>query len=626
MTFRNKILLSIWAVVLSLLIITFFILNYWMRSRIRETFTGELQTGLSTVAVHEKLQSAQLIRASRVIAESPRLRAVVELGDDRTAYQLLQELNKTTLSQLIVLTDREGRPLVQVRHGSKDHWDIAYSQVIQSALHDVASTEVASIRDGIYRVVSVPMVVETELVGTLTIGFEITGNDLATLKRATNCDILLVSERKTFLSTLDSAEARSLVSMIRLPRSNQFTSGQESTGTAFSFRTDGGEYLGSTYRLSQQDGTDSSEVFYLMLKPLGREVRQAMTSVLGTFGVVSLIFLVLTTIIGLFISRGITRPISELVRGTTEISQGNYDYSIRVRGRDELSILAQRFKAMSSSLKEKISELAKLNRDLLDRNRDLDETLRKLQSAQEEIVRSERLAATGKMTAQLAHEINNPIHNIQSCLNTALKRLPQETRGRDLIEVAYDEAGRLSRLSGQMLNFYRGSLVEEELKPTNLNDMLDEIVLLMQDELSASKITLRREIKKELPVVRGSRDKLKQVILNLISNAREAMPQGGHMDIVASAENGTVRLAVKDDGVGIAKENLSRIFDAFFTTKKEVSGVGLGLSVCYSIVHQHGGTISVASSVGRGTTFTVLLPVGPADTSQESQHAIEGKP
>jgi signal transduction histidine kinase len=626
MTFRNKILLSIWAVVLSLLIITFFILNYWMRSRIRETFTGELQTGLSTVAVHEKLQSAQLIRASRVIAESPRLRAVVELGDDRTAYQLLQELNKTTLSQLIVLTDREGRPLVQFRHGSKDHWDIAYSQTIQSALHDVASTEVASIRDGIYRVVSVPMVVETELVGTLTIGFEITGNDLATLKRATNCDILLVSEQKTFLSTLDSAEARSLVSVIGLPRSNQFTSGEESTGAAISFRTDGGEYLGSAYRLSQQDGRDSSEVFYLMLKPLGREVRQAMTSVLGTFGVVSLIFLVLTTIIGLFISRGITRPISELVRGTTEISQGNYDYSIRVRGRDELSILAQRFMAMSSSLKEKISELAKLNQDLLERNRDLDETLRKLQSAQEEIVRSERLAATGKMTAQLAHEINNPIHNIQSCLNTALKRLPQETRGRDLIEVAYDEAGRLSRLTGQMLNFYRGSLVEEELKPTNLNDMLDEIVLLMQDELSASKITLRREIKKELPVVRGSRDKLKQVILNLISNARDAMPQGGHMDIVASAENGTVRLAVKDDGVGIAKENLNRIFDAFFTTKKEVSGVGLGLSVCYSIVHQHGGTISVASSVGRGTTFTILLPVPPAETSQESQHAIEGKP
>jgi signal transduction histidine kinase len=608
MTFRNKILFSIWAVVLTLLVITFFILNYWMRSRIRETFFGELQTGLSTVAVHEKLQSAQLIRACMVIAESPRLRAVVELGDDRTAYQLLQELNKTTLSQLIVLTDREGRPLVQFRHGSKDHWDIASSQTIKSALRDVASTEVAPIRGGIYRVVSVPMVIETELVGTLTIGFEITGNDLATLKRATNCDILLVTDQKTFLSTLDSAEARSLVSALGPPRALQFTSGEESSGTAFSFSTDEGEYLGITYRLSQPTGTDSSEVFYLMLKPLSREVRQAMTSILGTFGAVSLIFLMLTTIIGLVMSRSMTRPISELVRGTTEISQGNYDYAIHIRGRDELSILAQRFMAMSSSLKEKISELAKLNQDLLERNRDLDETLRKLQSAQEEIVRSERLAATGKMTAQLAHEINNPIHNIQSCLNSALKRLSQETRGRDLIEVAYDEAGRLSRLTGQMLNFYRGSLVEEEMKPTNLNDMLDEVIVLMRDELSANKITLRTDIKKELPVVRGSRDKLKQVILNLISNARDAMPQGGHLDVIAYVGNGNVRLAVKDEGVGIAKENLNRIFDAFFTTKGKVSGVGLGLSVCYGIVSQHRGSIEVESTPGKGSSFTVVLP------------------
>lgn len=609
MTFRNKILLSIWAVVLSLLIITFFILNYWMRSRIQETFSGELQTGLSTVAVNEKLQSAQLIRACMVIAESPRLRAVVELGDDRTAYELLQEMNKTTLSQLIVLTDRYGRPLVQFRHATRDQWDIASSQTIKSALGVVASTEVALIRGDIYRLVSVPMLIETELVGTLTIGFEITGNDLATLKHATTCDILLVKDQKTYLSTLDSAGARSLVSAIGPLRALQFKSVEESFGTAFSFSTDEGDYLGITYRLSQPTGTDSSEVFYLMLKPLSREVHQAMTSVLGTFGVVSLIFLVLTTIIGLVISRSITRPISELVRGTTEISQGNYDYSIHVRGRDELSILARRFMAMSSALKEKISELAKLNQDLLERNRDLDQTLRKLQSAQEEIVRSARLAATGKMTAQLAHEINNPIHNIQSCLNTALKRLPQETRGRDLIEVAYDEAGRLSRLTGQMLNVYRGSLVEEEMKPTNLNDMLDEVIVLTRDELSANKINVRTDIEKELPVLSGSGDKLKQVMLNLISNARDAMPQGGHLDIIAAVENGNVRLAVKDDGVGIARENRSRIFDAFYTTKGKVSGVGLGLSVCYGIVSQHRGSIDVESTPGKGSTFTVVLPL-----------------
>jgi signal transduction histidine kinase len=138
--------------------------------------------------------------------------------------------------------------------------------------------------------------------------------------------------------------------------------------------------------------------------------------------------------------------------------------------------------------------------------------------------------------------------------------------------------------------------------------MLDEVIVLMRDELSANKITLRTDIKKELPVVRGSRDKLKQVILNLISNARDAMPQGGHLDVIAYVGNGNVRLAVKDEGVGIAKENLNRIFDAFFTTKGKVSGVGLGLSVCYGIVSQHRGSIEVESTPGKGSSFTVVLP------------------
>lgn len=619
MTFRNKILFSIWTVVLSLLVITFFILNYWIRDRMRETFSGELQTGLSTVAVHEKLQSAQLVRASTVIAESPRLRAVVELGDERTASQLLQELSKTTVSTILVLTDAGGKPLVQTRYGARDSWDISGSHTIKSALHSVASTEVSLIRGGFFRIVSVPILIETELVGTLTIGFEINVSDLAALKHATNCDILLIKGRNTFLSTLDSAQARSLVSAIGQLPEPRFDPPEDSAHAAFSFTTEDEEYLGTRFLVNQAGGADSSEASYLILKPLTREVRQAMASILDTFGVVSVLFLVFTTLIGLVVSRSMTRPISELVRGTTEIQQGNYDYLIQVRGRDELSLLAQRFMAMSSSLKEKISELARVNRDLLERNKDLDDTLRKLQSAQAELIWSERLAATGRMTAQMAHEINNPIHNIQSCLNTALNRLPPETKGKDLIELAYDEVGRLSRLAGQMLNIYRSSVVEDDMKPANLNDILDEVIALISDELSTSGILLHTDIENQLPLVRGSRDKLKQVLLNLVANARDAMPRGGNLTFLASAENGTARMAVKDDGVGIPKENLNRIFDAFFTTKSKMSGVGLGLSICYSIVHQHGGTIAVESSPGDGTMFTVMLPAIQAPTTMETK-------
>jgi len=608
MTFRNKILLSIWGVVLSLLVITFFIINYWTRARIEETFSRELQTGLSTVLVNEKLQSAQLIRACGVIAESPRLRAVAELGDAKTATQLLKELNQTTLSQLFVLTDRRGAPIVELLRGKKDSLNIAEYRTVRSAMQLSPSTDVVSFRNIVYRIVSVPMVIATDLVGTLTIGFEITAGDIAALKRATNSELLLVSDGVPILSTLDTSEVRSLEPFLASLRGQRRTPGDDTLGTSVTLATKEGTYLGLAFRISHAEGPQSVGVYYLITKPLSREVRLTMASILGTFGIVSVIFLVLTTIIGVVISRGITRPISDLVGGTDQISRGNYDYPIHIPGRDELSMLGRRFMEMSHSLKEKISQLDTVNQNLLDRNRDLDETLRELRSAQEELLRSERLAATGKMTAQLAHEINNPIHNIQSCLKTALGRLPDESKGKDLIQVAYDEVDRLSRLTGQMLNFYRTSLIADEMVPTDVGELVKEVVALTERELNNKGIALATAIEPDLPLIRGSRDKLQQVLHNLIVNASDAMPEGGTLDIRACRQTGAIRIAVRDSGIGIPKENLPRIFDAFYTTKAKVSGVGLGLSVSYGIVTQHRGSLEVESEVGKGSTFTVILP------------------
>jgi two-component system NtrC family sensor kinase len=156
--------------------------------------------------------------------------------------------------------------------------------------------------------------------------------------------------------------------------------------------------------------------------------------------------------------------------------------------------------------------------------------------------------------------------------------------------------------------------------------MLQEIARTYEPALAPLGVRMVLDLRPPIPPVRGSRDKLKQVMLNLVNNARDAMPGGGTVTLRAYRREGSLCIEVLDTGVGIPREHLGRVFDAFFTTKKEVSGVGLGLSVCYSIVHQHGGTISVASSMGQGTTFTVLLPVAPAEPPQESQHAIERNP
>ena len=134
------------------------------------------------------------------------------------------------------------------------------------------------------------------------------------------------------------------------------------------------------------------------------------------------------------------------------------------------------------------------------------------------------------------------------------------------------------------------------------------MLAVVGSELATKKILLSTTIDGNLPLIRGSRDKLKQVFLNLIMNARDAMPDGGRLDISACARNSSLRVSVKDTGIGIPPENFNRIFEAFFTTKGKVSGVGLGLSVSYGIINQHRGSIEVDSTVGKGSTFTVVLP------------------
>ena len=607
MKFRYKILLSIWGVVLSLLVITFFIINYWTRSRIEDAFSEQLRSNRSTLNGIVGLEAEILSRGCQVIAESPRLRAVVELQDPKTAYQLSQELNQTTVSDLLVLTDRHGKSLVQLVLGQRLEGDVAGRASVQQALRSVSSTDVWSLGEKIFRVASVPLLVDREMVGTLTLGFALTGEELARLKQWTNnSEIVLTNDRTIVLSTISFLDHGGLEASLA---SSGILAGSASSDSAgvFRLKTENDVFLGTAFQMNKPESS-AGPIKYLIIKSTDRELSRSLNPILGTFGIISLIFLVLTTLIGHDIAVGMTRPINALVQGTTEVSKGNYDYIIAVNGRDEVSFLAQRFGDMSRSLKEKISELGRLNQDLIARNRDLDETLQKLQQAQEELVKSERLAATGKLTAQLAHEINNPIHNIQSCLKTSLGRLPQEMQGRELVEVAYEEVTRMSKLTRQLLDFYRTSFVPEETKPVELNGLLKEVVQSFGDELRKNKIDVTLNLQENLPIVRGSADKLKQVFLNLVLNARDAMPDGGLIRIGTEADDGFVRVSISDSGVGIPKENLDKIFDAFFTTKSKVSGVGLGLSVSYGIVSQHRGSIKVSSTAGEGSTFVVSLP------------------
>ena len=238
--------------------------------------------------------------------------------------------------------------------------------------------------------------------------------------------------------------------------------------------------------------------------------------------------------------------------------------------------------------------------------------MERLRRTQEELVRSERLAVTGKMAAQLSHEINNPIHNTRSLLESSLRRMGADDRAHELISLAIEEVTRMATLTRQLLDVHRGSVAETAMAPVDLVALVHEMERAHQEALASRNIRLSSVVAGPVGAICGSRDKLKQVFLNLLLNARDAMPEGGTLVMGVTQEGERAVVTVRDSGSGIAPEHLPKIFDAFFTTKSEVSGVGLGLAVTYGIIQQHKGTIDVRSTPGQGTEFTIRLPLARA--------------
>jgi two-component system NtrC family sensor kinase len=242
--------------------------------------------------------------------------------------------------------------------------------------------------------------------------------------------------------------------------------------------------------------------------------------------------------------------------------------------------------------------------------KDLRERLRierELREMQQALLQSEKLAAMGKLTSQIAHELNNPIYGIMNTLELLRTEVPPESKRRRILELSLSETQRLAEMLRNMLSFSKPE--EEKRRPVKINELVEGILLVMEKQMRESNIKVETYFDETLPEVMASTNQMRQVMLNLLKNAKEAMPKEGILSVRTSQENHKVIVAIQDTGVGIPEELRDKIFEAFFTTKQKVKGVGLGLSVCYGIIKDHGGEIRVESEVNKGTTFTILLPM-----------------
>lgn len=339
-----------------------------------------------------------------------------------------------------------------------------------------------------------------------------------------------------------------------------------------------------------------------------------------------------------FIRRVVDNPVKALRRGTQHLARGELGYQIDVNSEDEIGELARSFNEMSRQLRAERNQNLAWTQTLESR---VEQKTSELKRAHEHALHTEKMASVGKMAAVLAHEINNPLSGILTYSKLLRKWMERDwspeamkdSRSddarhqeiRDALDLIASESRRCGDLVKNLLTFSRTTPMN--LQPTNLNQVMERSLRLVRHQLDLASVHVEAQLDANLPLVPCDAAQIEQVLLALIMNAIDAMLQGGNLWLSTSFNQGPaqIRIIVRDDGNGIPSEILPRIFEPFLTTKETGRGVGLGLAISRSILERHSGTIEVQSELGRGTTFTLTLPVqdfipaGEAGTDMHNQ-------
>jgi len=346
------------------------------------------------------------------------------------------------------------------------------------------------------------------------------------------------------------------------------------------------------------------------------------------------------------LSRVLVKPLKDLVRLTQKISEGDFSQTIEVTSKNEMGQLISSFNRMIEKLRE--------NQESIDNYlKSLEMANKKLKQAQEELIRTEKLASIGRFAAGVAHEVGNPLGAILGYTSILEKNEIDREESKDYLKRIGKEIERINRIVRELLDFARPS--KFEIKDIEVNQVVENTLSLLSHQKNFKNIETQLELQPDLPMIKGDESQLSQVFINIILNAIDAMPMGGNLMIKTenlvvgnffgsgfqqlypprrkgdptesdysrlrktdpfsalltkySKGDPLVKINISDTGMGIEQENLEKIFDPFFSTKDPDKGTGLGLSISLRIIESMGGKISVESEVGKGSTFEIYFPV-----------------
>jgi signal transduction histidine kinase len=317
--------------------------------------------------------------------------------------------------------------------------------------------------------------------------------------------------------------------------------------------------------------------------------------ILAGVGRTLLVIIALTLAVGLVaswvISRGLTRPIRDLTAAMAVVGSGKLDHPVTATSRDEIGQLAAAFARMTDSLRRNVAQLER---------------------TQSQLVQSEKLASIGEMSAAVAHGLRNPLASLRAAAQL-VRRHPDSPAAGETLEAIIEEVDRLDRRISHLMSFSRPAPFNP--MPERVDRLVEGLLPAFAEPLREHGVELRLDLARDLPEVRVDPMQMEQALLELVSNALDAMPKGGTLRLTAQAGDGgpppfEVLVEVTDTGSGIPEQVLSSVCEPFFTTREE--GTGLGLAIAKRYVEQNGGRLEIQSTPGAGTTVRVRLPTGAA--------------
>ncbi len=315
-------------------------------------------------------------------------------------------------------------------------------------------------------------------------------------------------------------------------------------------------------------------------------IQEIVSAIVNRLILIICIITVMGIVLTYFFANRTLSELKKVIKSIKKIGEGDFSQRINVKSKDEIGLLAKTFNEMAEKLEN---------------------TNIQLKNAQTQLIQTAKMATVGQFAAGVAHEINNPLAGILNCVRSLLADPEIKGQKRGYLELTLKGLLRIENTIKQILSF--SSKHEFKVMLADVNQLIKESLEFVKHRLTEQKVVLELNLSESLPKILCDPYKIQQVFLNIISNALDALTVGGKLSISTAMIDKNIEIIFIDNGKGIKEEHLDKVFDPFFTTKEVGKGVGLGLSISYSIIQQHKGTISIKSKENQGTTVVIRLPV-----------------